>query len=153
MDSKLMKWFLAPIVFLLLSLVSCEKKAPCHEEDYNITAAEAVEIVTPILDKYSEEHRFWLISKDPIPAKTTLKYGPFGMYDPSSENCGKFRSPNYKAWLIMIGPDSRINGYVAGTVNLFVDVNTGEYEEIRADGQISDIEWDQSFFVTTYNPD
>ena len=153
MDSKLMKWFLAPIVFLLLSLVSCEKKAPCHEEDYNITAAEAVEIVTPILDKYSEEHRFWLISKDPIPAKTTLKYGPFGMYDPSSENCGKFKSPNYKAWLIMIGPDSRINGYVAGTVNLFVDVNTGEYEEIRADGQISDIEWDQSFFVTTYNPD
>ena len=153
MDSKLMKWFLAPIVFLLLSLVSCEKKAPCHEEDYNITAAEAVEIVTPILDKYSEEHRFWLISKDPIPAKTTLKYGPFGMYDPSSENCGKFKSPNYKAWLIMIGPDSRINGYVAGTVNLFVDVNTGKFEDFCVDGEISGIEWDQSFFVTTYNPD
>ena len=153
MDSKFMKWFLAPIVFLLLSLVSCEKKAPCHEEDYNITAAEAVEIVTPILDKYSEEHRFWLISKDPIPANTTLKYGQFGYYDPHSEFCGKFKSPNYKAWLIMIGPDARINGSVYGTVNLFVDVNTGEYEEIRADGQISDIEWDRSFFVTTYNPD
>ena len=48
---------------------------------------------------------------------------------------------------------ARIDGSVYGTVNLFVDVNTGEYEEIRADGQISDIEWDQSFFVTTYNPD
>ena len=153
MDSKLMKWFLAPIVFLLLSLVSCEKKAPCHEEDYNITAAEAVEIVTPILDKYSEEHRFWLISKDPIPANTTLKYGQFGYYDPDSEYCGKFKSPNYKAWLIMIGPDARINGSVYGTVNLFVDVNTGEYEEICADGQVSGIEWDESFFVTTYNPD
>ena len=153
MDSKLMKWLLAPIVLLLLSLVSCEKKAPCHEEDYNITAAEAVEIVTPILDKYSEEQRFWLISKDPIPANTTLKYGQVGYYDPHSESCGKFKSPNYKAWLIMIGPDARINGSVYGTVNLFVDVNTGEYEEIRADGQISDIEWDRSFFVTTYNPD
>ncbi|MBR5956370.1 MAG: hypothetical protein IK022_07510 [Bacteroidales bacterium] len=153
MDSKLMKWVLAPIVFLLLSLVSCEKKEPGNEENYNITAAEAVEIVTPILDKYSEEQRFWLISKDPIPANTTLKYGQFGYYDPHSEYCGKFKSPNYKAWLIMIGPDARINGSVYGTVNLFVDVNTGEYEEIRADGQISDIEWDRSFFVTTYNPD
>ena len=53
----------------------------------------------------------------------------------------------------MIMPDSRINSSVYGTMNLFVDVNTGEYEEIRADGQISDIEWDRSFFVTTYNPD
>lgn len=82
-----------------------------------------------------------------------MKYGQFGYYDPHSEYCGKFKSPNYKAWLIMIGPDARINGFVYGTVNLFVDVNTGEYEEIRADGQISDIEWDRSFFVTTYNPD
>ena len=141
MDSKLMKWFLAPIVLLLLSLVSCEKKEPCHEEDYNITAAEAVEIVGPILDKFLEENRFWLISKSPIPANTTLKYGPLGVYDPSWENCGKFKSPNYKAWLITIMPGSGIDGDIRGTVNLFVDVNTGEYEEIRADGQISDIEW------------
>ena len=141
MDSKLMKWFLAPIVLLLLSLVSCEKKTPCHEEDYNITAAEAVEIVRPILDKYSEEYRFWLISKDPIPANTALKYGQFGYYDPDSEYSGKFKSPNYKAWLIMIMPDARINGSVYGTVNLFVDVNTGEYEEICVDGQVSGIEW------------
>lgn len=153
MDSKLMKWFLAPIVLLLLSLASCEKKEPGNEENYNITAAEAVEIVTPILDKYSEEQRFWLISKNPIPANTTLKYGQFGYYDPHSEYCGKFKSPNYKAWLIMIGPDARINGSVYGTVNLFVDVNTGEYEEIRADGEISDIEWDRSFFIITYNSD
>ena len=82
-----------------------------------------------------------------------MKYGQFGYYDPDSEYCGKFKSPNYKAWLIMIMPDSRINSSVYGTMNLFVDVNTGEYEEIRADGQISDIEWDRSFFVTTYNPD
>ena len=141
MDSKFMKWFLAPIVLLLLSLVSCEKKAPCHEEDYNITAAEAVEIVTPILDKYSEEQRFWLISKDPIPARTTLKYGQFGYYDPSSKSSGKFKSPNYKAWLIMIMPDARINGSVYGTVNIFVNVKTGEYEEICVDGQVSGIEW------------
>ena len=146
MDSKLMKWFLAPIVLLLLSLASCEKKEPGNEENYNITAAEAVEIVGPILDKYSEEHRFWLISKSPIPANTTLKYGPFGMYDPSSENCGKFKSPNYKAWLIMIGPDARINGYVAGTVNLFVDVNTGKYEDFCVDGEISGIEWNYNIY-------
>ena len=153
MDSKLMKWFLAPIVLLSLSLASCEKKEPGNEENYNITAAEAVEIVGPILDEYSGKYRPWNISKDPIPAKTTLKYGPFGMYDPSSENCGKFKSPNYKAWLITIMPGSGIDGDIRGTVNLFVDVNTGEYEEIRADGQISDIEWDRSFFITTYNPD
>ena len=141
MDSKLMKWFLAPIVFLLLSLVSCEKKAPCHEEDYNITAAEAVEIVGPILDKYLEENRFWLISKSPIPANTTLKYGPLGVYDPSWENCGKFKSPNYKAWLITIMPGSGIDGDIRGTVNLFVDVNTGKYEDFCVDGQISGIVW------------
>ena len=115
-------------------------------EGIDITAAEAVEIVGPILDKYSGKYRPWFISKDPIPAKTTLKYGPLGMYDPSSEDCGKFKSPNYKAWLIMIGPDARINGYVAGTVNLFVDVNTGKYEDFCVDGQISGIEGNYNIY-------
>ena len=152
MKIDLLKWFSAPMMVILMMLVSCEKMdmgSPYHEDGSDITAAEAVEIVRPIIHKYAEEGRFWSISRNPIPANTKLKYGPLGNYDPSSKNSGTFRSPKYKAWLIEIRPDSRINGSGQGSLIIFINVITGKYEEIDIDGEMSDIEWDESFYRIT----
>ena len=146
MYRNLMKCFSGSLLTILMFLVSCEKISPYHEDGSEITSAEAVEIVRPIIKKYAEEDRFWSISKNPIPAKTTLKYGPFGNYDPASDKCGTFKSPNFKAWLILIRPDGRINGSSNEALCIFINVLTGEYVEIRIGGVVSGIEWDQSFY-------
>ena len=141
--------FVAPFVFILLLLASCEKITPYHEDGSEITSAEAVEIVRPIIKKYADENRPWSVSKNPIPARTTLKYGPFGNYDSASDNCGTFKSPSFKAWLIMIRSDGMINGPSYEAICLFVNVLTGEYMEINVGGEVSGIEWDHSFYVIT----
>lgn len=148
MYGKPMKSLAGALLTFLMFLVSCEKINPYHEDGSEITAAEAVEIVRPIIKKYAEEYRPWSVSKNPIPARKTLKYGPFGRYDPASNKCGTFKSPGFKAWLIMIRPDGRINGSPNEALCLFVNVMTGEYEEINVGGVVSDIEWDQSFYGT-----
>jgi hypothetical protein len=141
----------APGLFftVLLFLISCEKIEYYHEDGSEITAAEAVEIVRPILRKFDEEGmmRVWSIGKNPIPARTTLKYGPFGNYDPSSKYCGTFKSPNFKAWLVMIRPNMLYDGPSDESLCVFVDVRTGKYTETSIRGQLSDIEWDRSFSI------
>ena len=149
MYKNIIKWFLTPFVFIMLSLGSCEKMAPYHDDGSEVTAAEAMEIVRPIIQKYAEEGRFWSISKNPIPGKTTLNYGPLGIFDPTSDQCGTFKSPSFRAWLIMISPDGMINGSSYEALCLFVNILTGEYVEINIDGEVSGIEWDHSFHVIT----
>lgn len=139
-----MKKLLFSILFVLL-LISCEKMDPYHEDGSEITAAEAVELMRPIIEQHCEDGRFFLISKTPIPARKLLKYGEFGEYNPASRFSGTFRSPNFKAWLIAFGPDRAINGSMHEQLHLFVDVKTGEYTEIYVEGLACDIEWDESF--------
>lgn len=131
-------------------MVSCEKigSESYHEDGSEITAAEAVDIVRPIIHEYAEEGYFWRISKEPVPSRTTLKYGPFGSYDPSSKYCGTFKSPGYKAWLIIFW-NSMINGSSDKGICLFVNSRTGKYEEESISGEVSGIEWDESFYVIT----
>lgn len=139
-----MKKLLFSILFVLL-LISCEKMDPYHEDGSEITAAEAVELMRPIIEQHCEDGRFFLISKTPIPARKLLKYGEFGEYNPASRFSGTFRSPNFKAWLIAFGPDRAINGSMHEQLHLFVDVKTGEYTEIYVEGLACEIEWDESF--------
>ena len=143
------KNLIATFVLIMVLLASCEKMTPYHEDGSEITAAEAVELVKPIIQKYAEEGRFWLISKNPISPHTTLRYGPLGIYYPGSNYTGSFKSPNYKAWLLVIRPDMRINGSPYESLCLFINVSTGKYTEVTIDGEPSGIEWDDSFFINT----
>ena len=158
MNMNLIKCFPGLWVTTLLFLVSCEKIEPFHEDGSEVTAAEAVEIVKPILRKFSDEGsiRIWSIGKKPIPARTTLKYGPFGNYDPASKYCGTFKSPNFKAWLVMIRPDGLYNVSSDEGLCVFVNVKTGEYTETTIKGEVSGIEWDTSFVnvgeIPPFNP-
>lgn len=152
MNTNQMNRHIGICIAFLLFLVSCEKIVYYHEDGTEITAAEAVKIVQPIIDEYAEDGRFWSIGKKPIPARTTLKYGPFGNYNPSSEYCGVFKSPDFKAWLIAIGPDMNLNGLGNGSLILFVNLKTGKYVEMSIDGEVSGIEWDDSFNTVLDDP-
>lgn len=131
------------LIFLLLQ-VSCEKIEYYHEDGSEITNAEALEIVQPIIEKYIEEQRFVLISKDPVQPETTLKYGPYGEYNPTSKYCGTIKSPGFRSWLIVIGPDRFVDGQLK-QLHLFVNTKTGDYKEVFIDGQVTGIEWDESY--------
>ena len=140
------------MMVILIMLVSCEKinlDSPYHEDGSDITAAEAVEIVSPIIKKYADDNHPWSVSKNPIPARTTLKYGPYGYYDPASNKCGTFKSPSFKAWLIIIRPDGTINGSSGDALCLFVNITTGKYDKVEIGGVVSGIEWDESFYEIT----
>lgn len=152
MDNIILKLFSTPMIAILM-MVSCEKMGPdsYHEDGSEITAAEAVDIVRPIIHEYAEEGYFWRISKEPIPSRTTLKYGPFGSYDPSSKNCGTFKSPGFKAWLILFW-NPLIDSLSDTGICLFVNTQTGKYEEAPISGQVSGIEWDMSFCLTEEGP-
>ncbi len=150
METKQLNKVMGTVSVLISLLVSCEKIDPYHEDGSEITLAEAVEIVRPIIDSYADDHLFF-VGKDPIEAQTTLKYGPLGNYDPDSKYCGTFKSPKFKSWLIVIGPNINING-VEKQLHLFVDVMTGKYQEVFLEGQVSDIEWDESYMKVAEDP-
>ena len=145
-------------VFALLLLAACTQMESFHEDDSQIqgdvsaSASVSEELIQPILAPYIADGRFWLVSKNPIPANTILKYGPFGHYDPASESCGTFKSPDFTAWLIYISGDTLIDGPAEDALCLFVDVLTGGYEKVPISGQICDVEWDSSFLKSSDEP-
>ena len=153
-QSKKLLW---PVCALLL-LAACTQMESFNEDvsplsdDVSASASVSEELIQPLIDQYVTEGHFWLVSKDPIPPKTVLKYGPFGHYDPASEYCGTIQSPDFTAWLVYISGDTRIDGPAPDALCLFIDVATGEYVKIPINGQISGIEWDPAFYEITENP-
>jgi hypothetical protein len=151
-QSKKLLW---PVLALLL-LAACTQMESFHEDDSqnqgDVSASVSSDLIQPLIDQYVTEGHFWLVSKDPIPPKTVLKYGPFGHYDPASEYCGTIQSPDFTAWLVYISGDTRIDGPAPDALCLFIDVATGEYVKIPINGQISGIEWDPAFYEITENP-
>ena len=144
-------------VFALILLAACTQLESFHEDDSLIkddvstSVSVSTDLIQPLIDKYAVGNRFWLVSKNPIPANTVLKYGPFGYYNPESEYCGTLQSPGFDAWLVYISGDTLVNGPTDGLC-LFVNVLTGGYEKVEIPGQVCDIEWDSSFYEITEGP-
>lgn len=157
MSLNLSKKLLWPVCALLL-LAACTQMESFNEDvsplsdDVSASASVSEELIQPLIDQYVTDGHFWLVSKNPIPANTILKYGPFGLYDPASESCGTFKSPDFTAWLIYISGDTRIDGPAEDALCLFVDVLTGGYEKVAISGQVCDVEWDSSFYEITDKP-
>lgn len=157
MSLNLSKKLLWPVCALLL-LAACTQMESFNEDvsplsdDVSASASVSEELIQPILAPYIADGRFWLVSKNPIPANTILKYGPFGHYDPASESCGTIKSPDFTAWLIYISGDTRIDGPAEDALCLFVDVSTGGYEKVPISGQVCDVEWDSAFLKSSDEP-
>ena len=138
-------------VFALMLLAACTQMESFHEDDSLIkddvstSTSVSEELIQPLIDKYAIDGRTWFVSKNLIPANTVLKYGPLGVYDPNSEYCGTIESPEFDAWLLVIGDDPRLNGPSLNQLHLFINPDTGAYKEMHVAGMVSGIEWDDSF--------
>ena len=138
-------------VFALMLLAACTQMESFHEDDSLIkddvstSASVSTDLIQPLIDKYAVDGRTWYVSKDQIPANTVLKYGPLGVYDPDSEYCGTIESPEFDAWLLVIGDDPCLNGPSFDQLHLFINPDTGAYKEMHVAGMVSGVEWDDSF--------
>ena len=138
-------------VFALMLLAACTQMESFHEDDSLIkddvstSVSVSTDLIQPLIDKYAIDGRTWFVSKNLIPANTVLKYGPLGVYDPDSEYCGTIESPEFDAWLLVIGDDPCLNGPSFNQLHLFINPDTGAYKEMHVAGMVSGVEWDDSF--------
>lgn len=109
------------------------------EATHIINKKDALRIVEPITNKYPDR---WVdISNEIIPAGARIEYSIYGVRS-KAEGALFFDSPQYDSWLLLIGPDTSINGCQT-LLHLFVNIQTGEVSELWIDG-MAVIEWDTS---------
>lgn len=104
-----------------------------------ISKEEVLEIIKPVIDKYPD--RWVNISKNIVPAKSHIQYCPYGVvFD--GEEPSKIVSPDYDAWVAVIGPDARLNG-PQEQLHLFINAISGKWTETTLWGQAI-LDWDTS---------
>lgn len=107
--------------------------------DQFISKEKALQIIEPIANKYPER---WIdISNDVIPSGCRIAYNSFGEKT-ELEDIKYYDSPKYDSWLLVVGPDVRING-PQRLLHIFMNALTGEYSEIWLEGRAI-MEWDTS---------
>lgn len=135
-------------VFAFMLLAACTQLKSFHEDDSlsKDGVSVSMDVIQPIINHISSGERIWLVAKKSIPANTVLKYSPYGFYDPDDEDCGTVQSPDFEAWLINFSGNVRRINPTEGELCVFVNVSTGEYKTAPINGQICDIEWDDSTY-------
>lgn len=149
------------VLFCLFLLLSCAKEKqdasnPAEvllltQSDYStihptIDKEQALKLVESIAAEYEGQ---WIeISKDPIPASTTLLYnGVGGIVD--NDDYSTFVSPSYDAWLLVVDPDYHYGG-TQKQLHLFVNTNSGEITKEWLMGRAIVI-WDDSRYTYLYD--
>ena len=119
-----------------------EQNEPILESSVSVSKEEALKIIEPVTSKYADR---WVdISKYVIPANSRIEYSPFGNMAEESKRVA-VSSPDFDAWLAVIGPDVSINGSQS-LIHIFVNANTGAYSVTQLDGKAI-VEWDTSRYV------
>lgn len=126
------------LLMAVVVMISCEKES----ESFPLTMDGAVAKVEKVMKEYPGCS--WYASKNIIEPSTVIQYSFNGKV---SEECPDavhdYISPDYRSWLVMLNV-----GVSGGVINLgaqsllwiFVNVDTGEYEEDWVDG-MPVIEW------------
>lgn len=145
------------IVCLLLTVVACQEKMPDLKDSEvlpderggktlenvkhpTIDMTEALSIIKPETDQYPGR---WVdISKDIIPAGTSIDYAPLGIKALQREGA-VVKSPNYDSWLAVVEYDVCKNGGYEKVLHFFINSDTGEYTSMWLDGKAI-VEWDTS---------
>lgn len=145
------------IVCLLLTVVACQEKMPALKDSEvllderggktlenvkcpTIDMTEALSIIKPETDQYPGR---WVdISKDIIPAGTSIDYAPLGIKALQREGA-VVKSPNYDSWLAVVEYDVCKNGGYEEVLHFFINSDTGEYTSMWLDGKAI-VEWDTS---------
>lgn len=151
-----MKRFAFALVVEMLVVLSCQKETELNttfssepstrstesslkEDSLLIKKKDALEIVEPIATKFP--NRWVDISNEIIPAGSRIEYSIYGVRS-KTEDALYFDSPQYDSWLLLIGPDTSINGCQT-LLHIFVNIQTGEISELWLDG-MAVVEWDTS---------
>lgn len=141
-------------LFLFLMFISCQKNDRIPPLGFEVadgdvgqtgniapqvTKEEALKIIEVIWQKYPER---WIdISRDVVPAGSYIEYNNWGVKTSSSDAL-TYISPEYDSWLLVVGPDTNING-PQRLLHVFLNVITGDCMEVWLDGRAI-VEWDIS---------
>lgn len=104
-----------------------------------ITKEDALQIVEPITSKYPGCRID--ISNEVVPAGTKIAFNAVG-HKVDVDNCSYCNSPDFDAWLLVVGYDPYILSRGQKT-HIFVNVESGEYTILEIGGRAI-MEWDTS---------
>ena len=111
----------------------------CEKETTPLTMDDAIRKVERIIKKYPD--RGWYASKNIVEPKTVLQYSEWGIVMELPELMHEYVSPDYRAWLIVLGEEiTNTTVKSRECLHLFVNVNTGKYEQVWLDGRVI-LEW------------
>ena len=127
---------LIALFITLLALTACQK------ESFPLTMDAAIKKVHKIIKQYPS--REWYASKSIIAPETVLQYSQFGKLWDDPGMIHEYVSPNYRAWLVVIGQDESINS-ADECLHLFIDADTGKYTEVWLKG-MAIVEWGSTPF-------
>lgn len=116
----------------LFTLLACEK------ESRILTMDEAVKRAEKIIKKYPA--RAWYASKNILEAGTVLHYSQFGISFDEPGMMQEYTSPDYNAWLVMLGEDFSGLQPDFKCLHIFINAETGRTEQVWLDGQAI-VEW------------
>lgn len=126
------------LLMAVVAMISCEKES----ESFPLTMDGAVAKVEKVMKKYSGCN--WYASKNIIEPSTVIQYSFNGkVSEDSPDAVHDYISPDFRSWLVMLDMVKNPNellGVVQGRLWIFVNVDTGEYEEDWVDG-MPVIEW------------
>lgn len=115
----------------LLALTACQK------ETFPLTMDAAIKKVERIIKQYP--NRDWYASKNIIAPETVLQYSRFGILWDNPELIHEYVSPDFRAWLVVIGEDISVNS-ASECLHLFINADTGDYTEVVLNG-MAIVEW------------
>ena len=122
------------LIALLLTLAAL---TACQKESFPLTMDAAIKKVEKVIKQYP--NRDWFASKSIIEPGTVLKYSKFGQLWDNPDLIQEYVSPDYRAWLVMIGEDLSVDS-AEECLHLFINADTGDYTEVWLKGQAI-VEW------------
>ena len=110
----------------------------CQKENRPLTMTAAIKKVDKVIRRYPD--RDWYASKETIAPGTILQYSRWGKHWDDPELMHEYVSPDYCAWLVMIGENQSLDAAPDECLHLFIDADSGEYLEVWLKGQAI-VEW------------
>ena len=126
---------------LCILLITLSALTACQRDSFPLSMEAAIKKVEGIIKQYP--NRDWYASKNMIDPGTVLQYSAFGGRWDNPELIHEYVSPDYRAWLVMIAEDGRLDSAPDECLHLFIDADTGDYTQVWLKGQAI-VEWGSS---------
>lgn len=140
--NTMMSWMKVKNIVVILMLVVA--MTACQKETYPLTMEAAIKKAEKVIRRYPNCD--WYASKNVLEPCTTLLYSKFGILWDRPELINEYVSPNFRAWLVAIVEiETDIASAPEKCLHLFIDADTGHYEEVWLKG-MAIVEWGSTPF-------